>query len=123
MLDNLMQNMFLNAKNQIEDEKKVLAGKFIDFESNDKKILLKVSAEGKIQDLKISPDLLKDEVEMVEDLLVVNINKALEMAQEVRIAELEKLKSGMMPDFGDILNSLGDMDLGDIDLDDIQNIK
>lgn len=118
-----MQNMFLNAKNKLEEEKKVLAGKFIDFESNDKKIVLKVSAEGKIQDLNISPDLLKEDVEMVEDLLVVNINKALEMAQEVRVAELEKLKSGMMPNLGDLISSIGDMDLGDIDLDDMQNIK
>ena len=105
-----MQNMFFNAKNQAEEEKKKLANKIINFDSNDNNIKIKVTGNGKLNDLTISPALLKQEPEMIEDLLVVNINKALQKADEIRKIEMEKIKDEMMPDFGDIMNSLGDIE-------------
>ncbi|MBN2890994.1 MAG: YbaB/EbfC family nucleoid-associated protein [Bacteroidales bacterium] len=120
MLDDLMQNLFLNAKNQIEQEKKILEDKVIDFESNDKKIFLKVSANGRIKDLNISPDLLKEEPEMVEDLLVVAINNALDKAEELRTQEMDKLKNGIIPNLDDLMSSFGDFgDVEDVQDEDI----
>ena len=118
MLEDLMQNMFLNAKNQVEQEKKVLADKIIYFESNDKKIILKISADGKLKDLKLSSELLNEDVEMLEDLLIVNINKALQKAEEIRIAEMNKLKGEIIPDLGDIMSSIGDMNLDENEIND-----
>jgi len=88
MFDNLMQNLFLNAKNKIEEEKKLL--------------------EDKIIDININEELLKEDKEMIEDLLVININKALEQAVMLKEKELETAKNDLMPDINDIFNSLND---------------
>ena len=103
-----MQNLFLNAKNQVDEQKKQFEDKFIDFISNCQKIKIKLNANGKIIDLEIDESLLKDGKEAVEDLLVVNLNKAIEQANSVRNNELEKLKKDVMPDMNDIFNSLND---------------
>lgn len=108
MFDNLMQNLFLNTQNKIEEEKKVLEEKIIEYSSTDDYIKIKLNANIKVLDLSISPDILKEEKEMLEDLLIVNLNKAIEMAHKVRDEQLESVKSGMMPDINDILGSFSD---------------
>lgn len=101
-----MQNLFLNAKNQVDDQKKQFEDKFIDFISTDQKIKIKVSGNGKIKDIEIAEELFNEGKEALEDFLVVNINKALDLAENFRIDELNKLKKDIMPNIDDIFNSL-----------------
>ncbi len=108
MFDNLMQNLYLNAKNKIEEEKKALAEKKIDFISSDKKISIKLNGNLEILDLSINDDILKEDKEIIEDLLVVNINKAMNKAAEIREKELKEVKDGLMPDMNNIFNSFSD---------------
>ncbi len=108
MFDNLMQNLFLNAKNQVEEQKKHFEDKFIDFISSNQKIKIKLNANGKVLDIQIAPELIDEGIEAVEDLLVVNLNKALEKAEKYRNEELEKLKTDVMPNINDIFSAFDD---------------
>lgn len=104
MFDNLFQNLFENAKNQLENQKKLLENKVIDFESSDKNIKIKLNLNLKILDIQVEQIILNEDKEVLEDLLVVNINKAIEKAQEARTEYLEKIKSDIMPNIDDLFN-------------------
>ena len=121
MLNNLMGNMFSDMQKNVGEIEKKLDNKVINFESNDKKIFLKISANGNLKDLTISSDLLEDK-EMLEDFLIVNINNAIKIAKETKTKEMETLKAEMIPDFGDILDAFNfdDDDIEEIDDDQIQ---
>lgn len=106
MFDNLMQNLLLNAKNQVDDQKKQFEDKFIDFISTDQKIKIKVNANGKIKDLEIDVSLFDEGKEALEDFLVVNINRAIDLAENYRTNEIDKVKKDIMPNINDIFNSL-----------------
>lgn len=110
MFDNLMQNLFLNAQNKVEEEKKLLEDKIIEFSSTDGNIKIKLNANSKVLDLNISDELLKEDKEMIEDLLLINFNKAFEQANKVRDEQLEGLKEGMMPNIDDLLDNFSDFD-------------
>lgn len=105
MFDNLFQNFFENAKNQLENQKKLLEDKIIDFESSDKNIKVKLNLNFKILDLQIDQTIMNEDKEILEDLLVVNINKAIENARKARTEYLEKTKSDIMPNIDDLFNS------------------
>lgn len=107
-----MQNVFLNAQNKIEEEKKILEQKILEYSSSDNNIKIKLNANSKLLDLSISKDLLTEDVEMLEDLLLVNLNKAIEQANKVREEQLERAKAGMMPNIDDLL---GSFDIDDVD--------
>ncbi len=119
MFDNLMQNVFLNAKNKLEEEKKSLKDKIIEYSSSDDNIKIKINANSEILDLVLSPNILNGDKEMLEDLLIVNINKAINEANALRDKELESLKENILPDINDIMGSFGDfVEEDDEDYDD-----
>jgi len=105
MFDNLFQNLFENAKNQLENQKKLLEDKLIDFVSSDNNIKIKMNLNLKILDLQINESFLKEDKEMIEDLMVVNINKAIEQAENERSKYLEKVKSDIMPNLNDLFDT------------------
>ncbi|MBN2662259.1 MAG: YbaB/EbfC family nucleoid-associated protein [Bacteroidales bacterium] len=117
MFDNLMQNLFLNTQNKIEEEKKVLEEKIIEYSSADDYIKIKLNANIKVLDISISPNIISEDKEMLEDFLVVNFNKAIELANKAREEQLESIKTEMMPDINDILGSFSD-DFDDDNFDD-----
>ena len=60
--------------------------------------MVKVVANGKqeIQSIKIDPEILKDDVEMVEDMIVAAVNQALTRAQELSQEKMANLTGGML---------------------------
>ena len=60
--------------------------------------MVKVVANGKqeIQSIKIDPEILKDDVEMVEDMIVAAVNQALTRAQELSQEKMADLTGGML---------------------------
>jgi hypothetical protein len=60
--------------------------------------MVKVVANGKqeIQSIKIDPEILKDDVEMVEDMIVAAVNQALARAQELSQEKMADLTGGML---------------------------
>ena len=60
--------------------------------------MVKVIANGKqeIQSVKIDPEILKDDVEMVEDMIVAAVNQALTRSQELSQEKMASLGGGML---------------------------
>jgi DNA-binding YbaB/EbfC family protein len=70
-------------------------------------VTVAVTGKQKKKSVKIDPDVVKSgDVEMLEDLIVVAINQALDKSQEMAKEELQKVGGGMM---GNLLS--GDMKL------------
>lgn len=71
--------------------------------------MIKISVNGmrEVLNVSISPDLVKDEgIEIVEDLLVVTLNRALESAAEQEAVEGQSMFQNMMPGGMDGLEGL-----------------
>ncbi len=105
MFDDILKNLFNETKQKIEKQKKSLSEIIIEHQATDNKISIKINGDGKIVDLKISEDLLKENHEMLEDLLVVNLNKAIEKLDEVKNKEMEKIKGEAVPNIDELFNS------------------
>lgn len=83
MLMQQAQQMQKEVQKKIEQAKKDLANKEVQAESGGG--LVKVTMTGRyvVKKLEISPDLLEDEPDMIEDLIAAAINDAVRQAEEV----------------------------------------
>jgi nucleoid-associated protein EbfC len=101
----MLDNLFGNLQKQQEELKQKLADIIVEAEAGDGAVTVKAGADMHIENIKI--DVSKMDVsdpEQVEDLLVVAVNRALELAQQRAAAETHKLLGGMLPGgMGDFL--------------------
>lgn len=58
-------------------------------------VSVKVKGESELISLKIDPEVLKDDAEMVEDLVLTAANEALKKAKDETSKEMEKVTGGM----------------------------
>ncbi|KAA3619786.1 MAG: YbaB/EbfC family nucleoid-associated protein [Calditrichaeota bacterium] len=66
------------------------------------------NGKGDLVQLKIDPEVVdKDDVEMLEDLVVAAVNQAAKKAQEMSEAEMSKMAGGMLPNLPGGLNPFG----------------
>jgi len=96
-----MQGMLRQVQKMQQDMEKVqnqLAEKSITEESGGGMVKATVNGKGLISALTIDPEVInKDDKEMLEDLLVAAINKALESSKKMSEEEMAKVTKGMMP--------------------------
>ena len=59
-------------------------------------VTAKASADLKLLSLKIDPDVMGEDVEMLEDLVLAAINQAFTRAQEAAAEHMQKATGGMM---------------------------
>jgi len=61
--------------------------------------MVQVTANGKqeVLSVKIDPEVLSDDVEMVEDMVVAATNQALKKAQEISQEKMSSVTGGMLP--------------------------
>lgn len=94
----MFDDLFGNLQKQQEALQQKLADIFVVAEAGDGAVTVKAAADLHIENIKIDPAKLDmNDPEQVEDLLLVAVNRALELAREQAAVETNKLLSGMLP--------------------------
>jgi DNA-binding YbaB/EbfC family protein len=91
-----MMNKIKEAQKKVEDTKARLNTVIIDESSSDNMLNVSVSANRSIKSISINDELLKDK-EMLEDYLIVTLNKAIDKASAINEAELAAVAKEGMP--------------------------
>lgn len=91
-----MMNKLKEAQKKVEETKERLNSVLLEEASNDKKLSVTITANRTIKSLKIDDELLEDK-EMLEDYLILTLNKAIEKATSVNEAELAAVAKEGMP--------------------------
>lgn len=96
-----MADMFgrvMDMQRKIAEAQEALASKTASAEAGGG--MVKVTANGaqRVTAIKIEPDAVDlDDLELLEDLIIAGVNKALEQAQALAKEEMSKAAGGMMP--------------------------
>ena len=80
-------------KSKLAEMDKQLKEKIIEVDSNGSKI--KINAKSEIQDIKIQPEILKQDPEKAERAILSAVQAATKRSQEVMAEEAKKLTGGM----------------------------
>ena len=94
-----MQKMLKQAQEmqkQIEEVQNQLSDMIIDAESGGGMVSVKVNGKQEIIELTIDPDAMKEDKEMLEDLIISALNKALSKAQSDSQEKMNSVAGGMM---------------------------
>ena len=91
-----MMNKLKEAQKKVEETKERLHSVLLDEASNDSKLKVTITANRTIKSLEIDEELLTDK-EMLEDYLILTLNKAIERATAVNEAELSAVAKEGMP--------------------------
>ncbi|MEM1001129.1 MAG: YbaB/EbfC family nucleoid-associated protein [Bacteroidota bacterium] len=91
-----MMNKLKEAQKKVEETKQRLNGVMIDESSSNGEIKVTITANRTIKAIEVSEELLKDK-EMLEDYLLLTLNKAIERATAVNEAELAAVAKEGMP--------------------------
>lgn len=91
-----MMNKLKEAQKKVEETKERLNSVLIDESSSDNKLKVSITANREIKSIEFDDDLLSDK-EMLEDYLVLTLNKAIEKATSVHEAEIAAVAKEGMP--------------------------
>lgn len=81
---------------QAEMQKKLAEIK-VEAEAGDGVVKVTASANRQINDIKINPEFKYDDIEELEDLILIAVNRALGKAAEIEQQEAQKMLSEMLP--------------------------
>lgn len=94
----MFDNIFGNIQQQQADLQQKLSGILVDAEAGDGAVTVQAGADQHIENIKIDPAKVDlSDREQLEDLLVVAVNRALELAREKAAAETAKLLKDLLP--------------------------
>jgi len=94
MFDDLLGNL----QKQQEELQQKLAAIFVEAESGDGAVTVKAGADLHIENIRLDPAKLDmDDREQLEDLLIVAVNRALELARQEAATESNKLLGNLLP--------------------------
>ncbi|GGI57548.1 YbaB/EbfC family nucleoid-associated protein [Winogradskyella haliclonae] len=91
-----MMNKLKEAQKKVEETKERLHSVLLDEASTDGKLKVTITANRTIKSLEIDEEILTDK-EMLEDYLILTLNKAIERATAVNEAELAAVAKEGMP--------------------------
>ncbi|GFZ84567.1 nucleoid-associated protein [Aquaticitalea lipolytica] len=91
-----MMNKLKETQKKVEETKERLNHVLVDEKSNDDKLKVTLTANRTIKSISIDDDLLKDK-DMLEDYLILTLNKAIEKATRVNETELAAVAKDGMP--------------------------
>jgi DNA-binding YbaB/EbfC family protein len=92
-----MMNKLKEAQKKVEDTKKRLDTVILEESSQDNKLKVTITANRNVKSISIDDELLEDK-EMLEDYLILTLNKAIEQATKVNETELAAVAKEGMPD-------------------------
>ncbi len=94
----MLENLFGNMKEKQAEMKKRLALEVVEAEVDGGSIMVKANANREIVDIAIDAEKVDvQDLEQLQDLLVIAVNQALEIATEREAAEAEKMINDLMP--------------------------
>lgn len=91
-----MMNKIKEAQKKVEETKERLNNVILDESSHDNLLSVSITANRSIKSLSIDDALLEDK-EMLEDYLILTLNKAIDRATKVNEAELAAVAKEGMP--------------------------
>ncbi|WP_430468297.1 YbaB/EbfC family nucleoid-associated protein [Winogradskyella ouciana] len=91
-----MMSKLKEAQKKVEETKERLHTVLIDEISNDEKLKVTITANRTLKSISIDDELLQDK-EMLEDYLILTLNKAIEKATEVHENEIAAVAKEGMP--------------------------
>ncbi|WP_431157911.1 YbaB/EbfC family nucleoid-associated protein [Winogradskyella poriferorum] len=91
-----MMNKLKEAQKKVEETKERLNNVILDESSHDNLLSVSITANRSIKSLSIDDALLEDK-EMLEDYLILTLNKAIDRATKVNEAELAAVAKEGMP--------------------------
>ena len=92
-----MMNKLKETQKKVEETKERLNHVLVDEQSTDGKLKVTLTANRAIKSITIDDELLQDK-DMLEDYLIMTINRAIEKATNVNEAELAAIAKDGMPD-------------------------
>lgn len=94
----MFDNIFGNIQQQQAELQQKLAGILVEAESGDGAVTVTAGADLHLENIKLDPARLDlNDREQLEDLLVVAVNRALDLAREKAAAETGKLLKDLLP--------------------------
>ena len=91
-----MMGKLKETQKKVEETKQRLHHVMVDEQSNDGKLKVSITANRTIKSIAIDDELLQDK-DMLEDYLILTLNKAIEKATNVNEAELAAVAKEGMP--------------------------
>ena len=92
-----MMNKLKETQKKVEETKERLNHVLVDEQSTDGKLKVTLTANRTLKSISIDDELLQDK-EMLEDYLIMTLNKAIEKATQVNDTELAAVAKDGMPD-------------------------
>ncbi|MFD2917818.1 YbaB/EbfC family nucleoid-associated protein [Psychroserpens luteus] len=91
-----MMGKLKEAQKKVEETKERLHGVLIDMKSHDEKVKVTITANRTLKSIEIDDELLQDK-DMLEDYLILTINKAIARATTVHETEVAAVAKEGMP--------------------------
>lgn len=96
-----MQNMMgkiMEMQQKMNAAQEELAKKEVTAEAGGGMVKVTANGANKVTGIEIDPEAIDpDDLELLEDLIIAGVNKALDEADEMKQSELEKSMGGMLP--------------------------
>ena len=93
-----MMGKFQEMQNRLKEVRERLDDIMVESEAGGGMVRVVANANRKVMKIHIDPDIIdKDDPEIMEDLIIAAVNKALEKAEERGREELESATKGMLP--------------------------
>ena len=94
-----MNNIIQQAQkmqSQLEKVQKELEGVEVEGSAGGGMVLVKVNGKQELTDIKIEPEVLSEDVEMLEDLVLVAVNQAISRSKQSAEEHMQKATGGLM---------------------------
>lgn len=93
---NLM-NQIRNMQKQMEKIQEEMESVVVEGSAGGGMVVAKANGKQEIISIKIEPEILKEDVELVEEMVVAAVNLALKKAQEVYQEKISEVTGGILP--------------------------